>query len=508
MKRDWLYISVAILMLGTSELSAQQRSFCNGAVRTAMRTLEQRGDSLCVDMDLRFGNDAVRSGKRLEFTPVLKAGEQSAFLPRVMLFGRRAYKEYRRDMIFSKRHDISSGNAPYAQVKGYGRRRNNFVAYHYTLPFQSWMDNSWLDGRVDMSGCGNVTRLLSQGRLADSVILEIRVEPYTITPHLAYMSAEAEQEKRREITNESFLDFAVGKTDIRPEFGNNPAELAKVRRMIEQIRSEEGVTVTGIDITGYASPEGSLASNQRLSEGRAFSLFNYLRIRYPELPKNLYHIYFGGEDWGGLSKLVEASDMPDKELILAIIENVEITEGRERRLMDLSGGDSYRYMLREMFPSLRRVLCKVNYTVKNFDIEEAKEVIKRRPQNLSLNEMYAVANTYEPGSQEFNDVFETAVRLFPEAIAAHVNAAVAALGRGDTVSAERYLQKVKIKTVVPEYENALGVLEMIRENYEKAERHFEAAFGAGLEAAGANIKEITQKKENIELLERQNRRRM
>ena len=80
-------------MLGTSELSAQQRSFCNGAVRTAMRTLEQRGDSLCVDMDLRFGNDAVRSGKRLEFTPVLKAGEQSAFLPRVMLFGRRAYKE-------------------------------------------------------------------------------------------------------------------------------------------------------------------------------------------------------------------------------------------------------------------------------------------------------------------------------------------------------------------------------------------------------------------------------
>ena len=503
MKRDWLYISVAILMLGTSELSAQQRSFCNGAVRAAMRTLEQRGDSLCVDMDLRFGNDAVRSGKRLEFTPVLKAGEQSAFLPKVMLFGRRAYKEYGRDMTFANQHGIFSGNTPYALVKGYGRRRNSFVEYRYTLPFQGWMKKSRLDGRIDMAGCGNGSRLLDEDRLADSVMLEIRVEPYTVIPHLAYMAAEVEQVKRREITNESFLDFAVGKTDIRPEFGNNPAELAKVRRMIEQIRSEEGVTVTGIDITGYASPEGSLASNQRLSEGRAFSLFNYLRIRYPELPKNLYHIYFGGEDWGGLSKLVEASDMPDKELILAIIENVEITEGRERRLMDLSGGDSYRYMLREMFPSLRRVLCKVNYTVKNFDIEEAKEVIKRRPQNLSLNEMYAVANTYEPGSQEFNDVFETAVRLFPEAIAAQVNAAVAALGRGDTVSAERYLQKVKIKTVVPEYENALGVLEMIRENYEKAERHFEAAFTAGLEAAVRNLEELARKRENIEQLRRQ-----
>ena len=117
-------------------------------------------------------------------------------------------------------------------------------------------------------------------------------DSYTITPHLAYMVAEVEQVKRREIANESFLDFAVGKTDIRPEFGNNPAELAKVRRMIEQVRSEQGVTITGIDITGYASPEGSLASNQRLSEGRALSLLNYLRNRYSELPRELYHIYF------------------------------------------------------------------------------------------------------------------------------------------------------------------------------------------------------------------------
>lgn len=240
-----------------------------------------------------------------------------------------------------------------------------------------------------------------------------------------------------------------------------------------------------------------------MSEGRALSLLNYLRNRYSELPRELYHIYFGGEDWDGLVKLVKASDMPDKEPVLAIIEHVGILEGRERRLMDLYGGVPYRYMLREMFPSLRRVLCRVNYAVKNFDVEEAKEVIKTRPQNLSLNEMYTVANTYEPGTQEFNDIFETAVRLYPNDPTAQVNAAVAALGRGDTVSAARYLGKVNAKMRIPEYDNAKGVLEMLRGEYDRAESYLQAASDAGVEAAARNLEELARKRENIELLRQQ-----
>ena len=69
----------------------------------------------------------------------------------------------------------------------------------------------------------------------------------------------------------------------------------------------------------------------------------------------------------------------------------------------------------------------MNYDIKNFNVDEAKEVIKRRPQNLSLNEMFLVANTYPKGSQEFIDVFETAVRMYPDSEIANMNAATAAL---------------------------------------------------------------------------------
>lgn len=49
--------------------------------------------------------------------------------------------------------------------------------------------------------------------------------------------------------------------------------------------------------------------------------------------------------------------------------------------MQLHGGTPYGYLLKYIFPSLRVAICKVNYEVRDFSVEEAKEIIKTRPQN-------------------------------------------------------------------------------------------------------------------------------
>ena len=102
-------------------------------------------------------------------------------------------------------------------------------------------------------------------------------------------------------------------------------------------------------------------------------------------------------------------------------------------------------------------------------MDEAKDMIKKRPQNLSLNELFLVADSYPKGSQEFVEVFETAVRLYPEDEVANINAASACLLRGDTLSAERYLKKVKSDKYLPEYNNAVGVLALLKGDYEIGE---------------------------------------
>ena len=128
-------------------------------------------------------------------------------------------------------------------------------------------------------------------------------------------------------------------------------------------------------------------------------------------------------------------------------------------------------------------------------MEEAKEVIKTRPQNLSLNEMFMVANSYPAGSQEFVDVFDIAVRMYPENGVANMNAAAAALLRNDPVSAARYLNKVDSKDA--EYINSLGVAALLKGEYELAEKYLKTAAGSGLEAAKENLVELEKKKANM-----------
>ena len=264
------------------------------------------------------------------------------------------------------------------------------------------------------------------------------------------------------------------------------------------------VKVNRLDIIGYASPEGTLEVNKRLSEGRAMALRNYLATQY-DFPKNQYHIQFGGENWDGLVKALATVEMDYKAEVMEIITNIPIEKGRETKLMQLRGGVPYRFMLKHIFPGLRVAICKVSYDIKNFNLEEAKEVIKKRPQNLSLNEMFVVANTYPKGSQEFIDIFETAVRIYPESEIANMNAATAALSRNDLVSAARYLERVKSEEFLPEYNNAMGVLLLMKEEYELSEKHLKIAKEAGLDAAEGNLEELAKKKANAIEIEKKNK---
>ena len=340
--------------------------------------------------------------------------------------------------------------------------------------------------------------------LVDKVTLERVLLPYVVTPHLAYLQPKAEEIKQRDIQAECFLDFEVNKIHIRPEYMNNPQELAKIRKMIDELKSDPNVKVNRLDIIGYASPEGTLAANKRLSEGRAMALRDYLASRY-DFSRNQYSIIFGGENWEGLEKALETVEMEYKDEVLDIIRNIPVEKGRETKLMQLRGGAPYRYLLKYIFPSLRVAICKVNYEVRNFNVDEAKEEIKKRPQNLSLNEMFLVANTYPAGSQDFIDVFETAVRMYPKDEIANINAATAALSRNDLVSAERYLKAAGLKKNLPEYSNAMGVLMLLKGEYEHAEKYLNDANGEGLEAAGLNLKELAVKKANAAEIEKKNR---
>lgn len=300
-------------------------------------------------------------------------------------------------------------------------------------------------------------------------------------PHyrLAYMTPQAEQEKTRQLSGRAFLDFVVDKTDIRPNYRGNAAELAKVLQTIDVVRRDTFTTITHISIHGYASPESPYQHNAYLAQARAEAFAAYVRSLI-SLPPSLFTIKSTPEDWEGLIAHLASIKSPMRQMgamgqigqigpmspmsleaVKAIAASDDDPDAKERQLKKQYPRE-WRWMLDSIFPALRHSDYEVSYTVRPFTVEEAARVIREKPQHLSLNEMFLVANTYEPGSQDYNDVFETAVRMYPNDATANLNAAVIALGKNDLTSAKRYLDKagdsaeaVNARAILAIYENRL-----------------------------------------------------
>lgn len=320
-------------------------------------------------------------------------------------------------------------------------------------------------------------------------------------PHyqLAYVTPQAEQEKTRQLSGRAFIDFVVDKTDIRPNYRGNAAELAKVMKTIDVVRLDTFATITHVNIHGYASPESPFKHNAYLAQARAEAFANYVQSLI-SLPKSIFTIDSTPEDWEGLYARLDSlmSSCPNslKSLtapaLQAIIRDTATEPDAKERQLKKRYPREWRLILDSIFPALRHSDYEVFYTIRPFTVEEAARVIREKPQHLSLNEMFLVANTYEPGSQDYNDVFEIAVRMYPNDETANLNAAVIALEKNDLTAAQRYMLKAGTS---PEADNARGVLTVKQNRLDDAERLFREN---ALPQAQHNLNELQLYRQSIE----------
>lgn len=447
-------ISILVCLLAATTsvaqtpISADEKGGNSGSVLVSRQSVQHVDSFLVVDMTLDLAPLVVKSSRSVELTPLLAGGEHRDTLPTLLVNGRSRHLLYQR-LPAGKR------NADYV-VRRTGQKPQT-VEYSARIPFRPWMELSELTLVTDLCGCG--WRVLQQEQQPVAQLDFRKPEPMP-EPPLEYLAPMAEVVKSRSLEGSAFLDFPVNRTEIHPDYRNNPRELAKIQASIDSVRSNRYATITAVGIKGYASPEGSYASNARLADGRAKALLSYIRQLYDFGSAEL-SVSSEPEDWAGLEKLVEASDLKEKEEILAIIRDPRMPnpDAREWKLKTLAGGVPYRHLLTVFYPALRHSDYTVRYTIRNFTLEEAKQLLYTDPRQLSLDEMYRVAQTYEAGSAEFNEVFEIAVRMYPDDPVSNLNAANTALHRKDLKAARHYLTKAAEGPQKWMAEEALKVLE-------------------------------------------------
>ena len=153
--------------------------------------------------------------------------------------------------------------------------------------------------------------------------------------------------------------YRTGYRYVEPLYRDNGMQLARFTESVRRALRDR--TIECIVVRSGASPDGANRANELLSERRADSLVSYI-VRHTDVPASLIDRQAAGIAWDELRAQVAASGMPYRDEVLDVLDNTpvwifdernRVVGGRKQRLMDLRGGEPYRYMLREFFPDLR-----------------------------------------------------------------------------------------------------------------------------------------------------------
>lgn len=425
----------------------------------------KEGNYLEVKMDMQLKPMKVESNRAVLLTPALVRGDRSHVFNSVAVYGHRRYIYYQREY-----EGMLSGKG---ETTYKASEKPDRYPYSVLIPWEEWMDGATLELRRNDYGCCHTV-------VARGVRPLYQIEiPRPFVPKMAYVCPVADSVKTRSLSGRAFIDFPVNKTVIYPEYRNNTVELAKIIGTIDSVRNDKDITVKSLFIKGFASPESPYSNNTRLAKGRTAALKEYV-MRLYNFTDDFIKTDFEPEDWAGLRAFVVTSGLEHRNEILALIDSDMEPDAKEHKIKT-TYPQEYRFLLATIYPALRHSDYKIDYEIRTFtDIEEIKRLVKEQPQKLSQNEFYRAAQTYEPGSDDYNYVFETAVRMFPDDPIANLNAANSAIARGDLVAAERYLAK---SGDVPEADYARGVLAVNKGDRKAAREYMNRAATHGVKQA-------------------------
>ena len=425
-------------------------------------------DLMIISMSFILDDVKVKSNQSIVLTPYLEDwdGTQRELGQPIRINGRK-------QQIYVERNHKSPS---YENAIVIRRFNDEPQVYNYitSIPYQSWMDSYRLHIYEDLCGCG--TPLAHSGKeLAEYI-------PLPTIAYYEYKEPEMEIVKARSVEGKAYLDFPVNQTTIYPDYRRNPEELAVIIKTISVVKDDPNISITNINIHGYASPEGSYNSNARLAEGRAEALKEYVRKLY-NLPPNLFTVESTPEDWAGRIQWVSDSDLNNKEAILDIANSSLSPDAKDQKIRQAYPED-YRTLLANCYPALRHSDYVINYVVNPFTLKEAKTIITKNPAQLSLYEIYQVASSYPAGSSESIETLKIAAALYPESEEANLNVANMLVEIGDIAAAAPYLERAG---ELPQAILLRGVIEMKQGNIAEARELFIKAQMAGSSKAQHNI---------------------
>ena len=268
---------------------------------------------------------------------------------------------------------------------------------------------------------------------------------------------------------EANIKFLINQANIRKsELKNNSVK--EFIEMLKKINADrEGFNVQNVEIQAYASPEGGVKFNDKLAGQRKNQSEKYVKSTLKKTKVDAaLDAHYTAQDWEGFQKLVAASNLQDKDVILRVLSMYEDPQEREQQIRNMSAG--FQELANGILPELRRSRLIINYETIGRSDEQIKEQYKNDASKLSADELlYSATLDETPAKQE--EIYKKTVEAYPNDYRAYNNLAALALAKGDKEAAQQYAAKAaQLGSDTPEAQANLGLISLINGNVQDAER--------------------------------------
>ena len=268
---------------------------------------------------------------------------------------------------------------------------------------------------------------------------------------------------------EAEIKFLINQANLRKsEMKNNSVK--EFVQMLKKInRDKEGLNIKNVEVAAYASPEGGVKFNDKLASKRQNTSEKYVKQTLKKTKVNTdVDARYTAQDWDGFQKLVAASNLQDKDVILRVLSMYQDPQEREQQIRNMSAG--FRELADGILPELRRSRLIINYETIGRSDDQIKEQYRNDASKLSTDELlYSATLDETPAKQE--EIYKKTVETYPNDYRAYNNLAALALAKGDKESAQKYAAKAaQLGSDTPEAQANLGLISLINGNVQDAER--------------------------------------
>lgn len=275
---------------------------------------------------------------------------------------------------------------------------------------------------------------------------------------------------------EANIKFLVNQANLRrSELKNNSVQ--EFVAMLKRINADrEKLNIRNVEVQAYASPEGGFSFNDKLAGKRQNTSEAYVKSQLKQTGVATgIDAHYTAQDWDGFQKLVQASNIQDKDVILRVLSMYKDPEQREQQIRNMS--EAFRELADGILPELRRSRLIINYETIGRSDEQIKAQYATDATKLSVDEMLYYA-TLEDNIAKKEEIYKRTAEYYDKDYRAMNNLATLAFMKGDEMEATRHLERaLRVNPQAPEALANLGIMELVNGNVKEAETSIAKALG-------------------------------